>query len=216
MELGNCKKGPTPFPEAQTYVLMGGASGMTDKEIARERGISVDGVNNIWRRLRTKWDKPKRAALVAEAIARGIIVYCAMVLVFISGTLSIINDSFDQPRTNSRLSRGTMSRNFRLRNRAGSRSTRNDGLTIDFDLENISEESLLALMEATAEEPNTLAPWSSVAGTRQILSQQDLVEGSSSNELRLQLWRLKKQEIEIAQQTEVLAEPYLAEVKQVA
>lgn len=151
MRVGKYRTGTETFPEAQAFALLGIASGMSDKEIARERGISRDGVNNTLRRLREKWGISKRSQLVAEAIARGIIVYCAMFLVFISGTLSIINDSFDQPRTNARISTRT-SRNNRMRGRL--RTSRHD--LIDFDLEDTTVDSMIAMFEH--QNTYTLAP----------------------------------------------------------
>lgn len=211
MELGSWKSGTETFPEAQMFALLAIANGMSDKEIARERGISVDGAQNIFRRLRQKWEISKRSQLVSEAIARGIIKHnapLAVVLLMITSLFFGMFEDHEIRRTSNRLSsRSVASRTLRLR---GNRSvrTRSDLISVDFEFEDMNPESLRGLFEAQANR-NTLAPWSSVAGTR--LSMEDQVVGSSSNQLRKEMWRYQyesiKQQERIEQQ--VLAEPNL-------
>ncbi len=160
----------TFFPEAQAHALLALAEGKSDKEIARERGISPDGAYNIFRRLRSKWGTKKRSALVAEAIARGII-SPLMVLICIASVLSgMVSQDFEMRRTSNRLSTRTVA----------SRMVRGkrESLDVDFEFSDSTPELLMAFFDA--QNQNTLAPWSSAAWT-----QRDLLENSE----RLELWR---------------------------
>ena len=162
----------TLFPEAQAHALKALAEGKSDKEIARERGISPDGAYNIFRRLRSKWGTKKRSALVAEAIARGII-SPIMVLICIASVLSgMVSQDFEMRRTSNRLNPRTFaSRTVRAKR---------EGLAVDFEFSDMTPDSLLAFFEATPAMTNTIAPWSSAAWM-----QRDLLENSE----RLELWR---------------------------
>ncbi len=122
----------TLFPEAQAHALRALAEGKSDKEIARERGISPDGAYNIFRRLRTKWGTKKRSALVAEAIARGII-SPLMVLICIASVLSGMANPDIEMRHNSNRrtpTRLTVRRvaSLMVRGKRGS-----DALDVDFE-----------------------------------------------------------------------------------
>ncbi len=161
----------TLFPEAQAHALLALAEGKSDKEIARERGISPDGAYNIFRRLRSKWGTKKRSALVAEAIARGII-SPLMVLICIATVLSgIVTPDIEIRRSSNRLSGRTCSRTVRTKKGR-------EALDLDFEFSDSTPELLLAYFEGQNQE--TLAPWSSTAQP-----QGDFLENSE----RVELWR---------------------------
>ncbi|MFD5468407.1 PAS domain-containing protein [Kitasatospora sp. NPDC127059] len=67
---------PTPRPEAspiEARILAAAARGATTARIAKEVGLTPDGVNYHLTRLSRRWHLPNRTALVAHAYALGVL-----------------------------------------------------------------------------------------------------------------------------------------------
>ena len=181
MDQGNWKTTST-FPRAQSRALIGLANGLTSKEIARDAGVSPNTINNTLGQIREKWGKNyerkgKRAWLVSEAIRRGILIPCTPVFMILFMTCIVMASnlfSIELRRTSNRLAARTIA----SRMVKGKRTQ--EALTVDFEFNSMTPDSLMAFFEATPAKTNTIAPWSSAAWM-----QRDLL----SNEDRLDLWR---------------------------
>ena len=146
------------LPFAQGEVLLGLANGLTNKEIARQRGVSPSTINSILTQIREKLSGKlvatgKRAWIVAEAIHRGWL-SPLMVMICISSVLgSMMDTDIEMRRTSNRLTASRMVRAKRGR----------EAHTLDFDFDEMTPDSLLAFFEMTPSKTNTLAPWTSTA-----------------------------------------------------
>ncbi|MEY8205428.1 MAG: LuxR C-terminal-related transcriptional regulator [Bermanella sp.] len=150
------------FPQAQGEVLLGLANGLTNKEIARERGVSVYTVNAQIMQLRAKISARyeavgKRAKIVSEAIHRGWLVPLMVLLCMYSVMSAALNPDLQLRRPSNRLTARTMA------NRVVRGKRSREALAVDLELSDTTPESLLAFFESTPIEPRTLAPWSGPA-----------------------------------------------------
>ena len=151
------------LPIAQGEVLLGLANGLTNKEIARERGVSPSTINSTLTQIREKLSGKlvatgKRAWIVSEAIHRGWL-SPLMVMICISSVLGgMANEEIEMRRSSNRLTASRMVRAKRGR----------EAHTLDFEFDEMTPDSLLAFFEATPMETNTLAPWSIAAWKRAI------------------------------------------------
>ncbi len=180
MDQGNWKTTST-FPRAQSRALIGLANGLTSKEIARDAGVSPNTINNTLGQIREKWGKNyerkgKRAWLVSEAIRRGILIPCTPVFMILFMTCIVMASnlfSIELRRTSNRLAARTIA----SRMVKGKRTQ--EALTVDFEFNSMTPDSLMAFFEATPAKTNTIAPWSSAAWMQRDLNNDD----------REQLWR---------------------------
>ncbi len=162
-------------PFAQGEVLLGLANGLTNKEIARQRGVSPSTINGTLTQIREKLSGKlvatgKRAWIVSEAIHRGWLSPLMVIICISSVFSSMMEPDVEMRRTSNRLTGSRMVRCKRTR----------DTHAVDFEFNEMTPDSLLAFFEATPVDPNTLAPWTSAAW-----KQHDLF----TNDDRGQLWR---------------------------
>ncbi len=158
------------FPAAQGKVLLGLANGQTNKEIAKDHGVSPSAINSAMTKLREKLSgkleaSGKRAWIVSEAIRLNWLTL-AMILLCLNTTLFT---DLDIRRSTNRLPSRTVQRMTR---------NKREGLIDDIESALANPEYLMDLIAAN-DDTNTGAPWSSAAGTQRELNNQD----------RASLWR---------------------------
>ena len=115
------KQGSLPPRQAQT--LEGIAKGMTDKEMAKQMGISPGAVHRYVDVLfyKLKLSTGKRALLVANAIQQGVLMHTAAMLLLAICVNTIADADLDMRRSSTRLTTRVQARNTRAgrSNRSG-------------------------------------------------------------------------------------------------
>jgi hypothetical protein len=179
MELGNWQSASL-LPDGQARAVLSVANGMTSKEAGKLFGVSPNTINAALNQVREKLNgnyeiTGKRGWIVSEAIRNGWL-SPLMVLIMIASVLSGLVTStqdIEMRRSSNRLQARSASRNIRSQRK-------NESLDVDFEFSDMTPESLLAFFDATPVNPNTNAPWSSVAWMQR---------DSFNNSERLELWR---------------------------
>lgn len=129
------KQGSLPPRQAQT--LEGIAKGMTDKEMAKQMGISPGAVHRYVDVLfyKLKLSTGKRALLVANAIQQGVLMHTAAMLLLAICVNTIADADLDMRRSSTRLTTRVQTRNTRAarKGRDGLWGASEIGLEVDFD-----------------------------------------------------------------------------------
>jgi DNA-binding CsgD family transcriptional regulator len=125
------------LPPRQAETLEGIAKGMTDKEIAKQMGISPGAVHRYVDTLfyKLKLSTGRRALLVANAIQQGVLTHTAALLLFAICVNTIAQADIEMRRSSTRLSTRVSARSTR-----SNKNGRKDlwgaselGLEVDFE-----------------------------------------------------------------------------------
>lgn len=122
------------LPPRQAQTLEGIAKGMTDKEIAKQMGISPGAVHRYVDTLfyKLKLSTGKRALLVANAIQQGVLTSTSAILLLTICINTIAQADIEMRRTSTRLTTRVQIRNTR-NGREGLMNTSELGLEIEFE-----------------------------------------------------------------------------------
>lgn len=125
------------LPPRQAETLEGIAKGMTDKEIAKQMGISPGAVHRYVDTLfyKLKLSTGKRALLVANAIQQGVLTSTAAMLLVAICVNTIAQADIEMRRSSTRLTTRVQARNTRAgRNgREGLRGASELGLEVELE-----------------------------------------------------------------------------------
>lgn len=127
------------LPPRQAETLEGIAKGMTDKEMAKQMGITPGAVRRYVDTLfyKLKLSNGKRSLLIANAIQQGVLTYTASILLIAICINTIANAEIEMRRNSTRLTTRVQVRNTRSgRSRKSERSifgASNPDLEADFE-----------------------------------------------------------------------------------
>ena len=104
------------LPPRQAQTLEGIAKGLTDKEMAKQMGISPGAVHRYVDVLfyKLKLSTGKRALLVANAIQQGVLTHTAAMLLLAICINTIVAADLDMRRSSTRLTTRVQTRNTRV------------------------------------------------------------------------------------------------------